>query len=81
MLVFVHGFGCSHEDWQAQRKALDDRHEVIACDLPGHGRTPGEVKDAGIVNFSRPGGGASGAAIGDHRPQHGLPCGVAGGDA
>jgi pimeloyl-ACP methyl ester carboxylesterase len=52
-LVFVHGFGCSHEDWEAQRKALEGRHEVIACDLPGHGRTPGEVKDAGIANFSR----------------------------
>lgn len=45
-LVFVHGFGCSHEDWEAQRKALETRHEVVACDLPGHGRTPGEVKDA-----------------------------------
>ena len=52
-LVFVHGFGCSHEDWEGQRKALEGRHEVVACDLPGHGRTPGEVKDAGIGNFSR----------------------------
>jgi pimeloyl-ACP methyl ester carboxylesterase len=52
-LVFVHGFGCSHEDWEAQRESLDDRHEVIACDLPGHGRTPGAVNDAGIANFGR----------------------------
>ncbi len=53
LLIFVHGFGCSHEDWEAQRKALDDRHEVIACDLPGHGLTRGEVTDAGIANFGR----------------------------
>ena len=51
-LVFVHGFGCSHEDWETQREALESRHEVVACDLPGHGRTPGELKDAGIANFS-----------------------------
>jgi len=39
-LVFVHGFGCAHEDWEAQRRMLEGRHEIIACDLPGHGRTP-----------------------------------------
>ncbi|HKY71762.1 MAG TPA: alpha/beta hydrolase [Nitrospira sp.] len=52
-LVFVHGFGCSHEDWEAQRKALEGRHEVIACDLPGHGRSPGSLKEARIANFGR----------------------------
>ena len=50
-LVFVHGFGCAHEDWDAQRRALEARHEVLACDLPGHGRTPGSLKDARIAHF------------------------------
>ena len=50
-LIFVHGFGCAHEDWDAQRRALEARHEVLACDLPGHGRTPGELKDARIAHF------------------------------
>ena len=52
-LVFVHGFGCAGEDWDAQRKALEGKHEVIACDLPGHGRTRATVKDARIEHFSR----------------------------
>ena len=52
-LVFVHGFGCAGEDWDAQRRALEARHQVITCDLPGHGRTPAEVKDARIEHFGR----------------------------
>jgi pimeloyl-ACP methyl ester carboxylesterase len=50
-LVFVHGFTCAHEDWEAQRRALEARHKVIACDLPGHGRTPGRVQDATIEHL------------------------------
>lgn len=52
-LLFVHGFGCAGEDWDAQRKALEGRHEVVACDLPGHGRTPATVKDARVEHFGR----------------------------
>lgn len=51
-LVFVHGFGCASEDWDAQRRALEGKHEIIACDLPGHGRTPAAVKDARIEHFA-----------------------------
>ena len=36
-LVFVHGFACTHEDWQAQAAFFQDRYRVLACDLPGHG--------------------------------------------
>ncbi len=36
-LVFVHGFACTHDDWQAQVAFFQSRHRVIACDLPGHG--------------------------------------------
>lgn len=52
-LVFVHGFGCASEDWDAQRRALETKHSVIACDLPGHGRTPASVQDARIEHFGR----------------------------
>lgn len=38
-LVFVHGFGCSAEDWQPQVERLADRFRCITLDLPGHGRS------------------------------------------
>ena len=38
-LVFVHGLGTSSSTWDACRALLDDRYEVIAIDLPGHGRS------------------------------------------
>jgi pimeloyl-ACP methyl ester carboxylesterase len=52
-LLFVHGYGCASEDWDAQRRALEAKHEVTACDLPGHGRTSAEVGDARIEHFGR----------------------------
>jgi pimeloyl-ACP methyl ester carboxylesterase len=39
-LVFVHGFGCAHDDWRAQVAELSGAHRCIAVDLPGHGATP-----------------------------------------
>lgn len=36
-LVFVHGFACSHDDWQPQVRFFRARHQVITCDLRGHG--------------------------------------------
>ncbi len=36
-LVFVHGFACTHDDWQAQVAFFQSQYRVIACDLPGHG--------------------------------------------
>jgi pimeloyl-ACP methyl ester carboxylesterase len=44
-LVFVHGFGCALEDWDAQFAALAGSRRCLALDLPGHGasaqpRTP-----------------------------------------
>jgi pimeloyl-ACP methyl ester carboxylesterase len=41
-LVFVHGFACAHEDWAPQVAAFGPRHQVVACDLRGHGASPGE---------------------------------------
>ena len=36
-LLFVHGFACALDDWDAQVKALSSRFRCVALDLPGHG--------------------------------------------
>jgi len=36
-LVFVHGFACALDDWDAQVGALSPRFRCVALDLPGHG--------------------------------------------
>ena len=50
-LVFVHGFACTHEDWQAQLVHFQRTHDVVACDLRGHGRTPGRPQECSIEHF------------------------------
>jgi len=50
-LVFVHGFACSQEDWLLQINALKGRFEIVACDLRGHGQTPGRPQECTIENF------------------------------
>jgi pimeloyl-ACP methyl ester carboxylesterase len=50
-LVFVHGFLCSHEDWRLQLKELKEKHEVVACDLRGHGKTPGRPQECSVEHF------------------------------
>jgi pimeloyl-ACP methyl ester carboxylesterase len=50
-LVFVHGFCCSHEDWGLQFDFFKKTHEVVACDLRGHGRTPGRPHEVSIEHF------------------------------
>jgi pimeloyl-ACP methyl ester carboxylesterase len=50
-LVFVHGFGCAHEDWQPQVEAFSPRHMTISCDLRGHGESPGEPESCSIETY------------------------------
>lgn len=50
-LVFVHGFACSHEDWQSQLDFFSRTHEVAACDLRGHGATPGRPHECSIEHY------------------------------
>lgn len=50
-LVFVHGFACSHEDWTFQLQGLQESHEVAACDLRGHGATPGRPHECSIEHY------------------------------
>ncbi|MSQ18743.1 MAG: alpha/beta hydrolase [Betaproteobacteria bacterium] len=50
-IVFVHGFTCDHTDWEAQLAAFAPKHRVIACDLRGHGKTPGTPETCSIDTF------------------------------
>jgi pimeloyl-ACP methyl ester carboxylesterase len=47
----VHGFLCTHEDWKLQLKELQQHHEVVACDLRGHGKTPGRPQECSIEHY------------------------------
>ena len=40
-IVFVHGFACTHSDWDAQVAHLASHRQTIAVDLRGHGASPG----------------------------------------
>ncbi len=44
-VVLVHPVGLDLTYWSLQIEALCDRFDVVAFDLPGHGRTPGEAAD------------------------------------
>src|SRR4051812_20961739 len=50
-LVFVHGFACTHEDWRHQLRRFERAHEVLACDLRGHGKTPGRPHECSIEHY------------------------------
>jgi pimeloyl-ACP methyl ester carboxylesterase len=50
-LVFVHGFACSLDDWRAQIEHFEKTNEVIACDLRGHGQTPGRPAECSIEHY------------------------------
>jgi pimeloyl-ACP methyl ester carboxylesterase len=49
--IFVHGFGCSHEDWSLQLDFFSKTNEVVGCDLRGHGQTPGRPHECSIEHF------------------------------
>ena len=50
-LVFVHGFACSHDDWQPQVDFFRTRQSVITCDLRGHGASDGAPEHCSIETF------------------------------
>lgn len=47
-MVFVHGFTCDHTDWAVQVAEFGTTQAVVACDLRGHGQTPGDPADCSI---------------------------------
>jgi pimeloyl-ACP methyl ester carboxylesterase len=50
-LVFVHGFAGGLEDWRAQLDHFTPRRTVVACDLRGHGATPGRAGECSIEHY------------------------------
>lgn len=40
-LVFIHGSGGSHADWERQITGLEGTFNIAALDMPGHGRSQG----------------------------------------
>ena len=50
-MLFVHGFACSHEDWHFQLEHFSKTNEVVACDLRGHGQTPGRPYECSIEHY------------------------------
>lgn len=50
-LVFIHGFGCDHTDWDNQVAHLSAHHQTIAVDLRGHGASPATAADCSIERY------------------------------
>ena len=50
-IAFVHGFACTHIDWQPQIDFFKATNAVVACDLRGHGDTPGGSNDCSIESY------------------------------
>lgn len=51
-LLFVHGYCRSHVDWDNQVDHFQSRHQVVACDLPGHGRSECGLGQVSIEDFA-----------------------------
>ena len=47
----MHGFACSLEDWRPQLAFFEKTHHVAACDLRGHGATPGRPQECSIEHY------------------------------
>ena len=50
-IVFVHGLGCAHDDWDAQIAHLSPRHRTVAVDLRGHGATIATADECTIERY------------------------------
>jgi pimeloyl-ACP methyl ester carboxylesterase len=50
-LVFVHGFGCAHTDWDPQVAHFSPRHQTVAVDLRGHGASPGSAAECSVERY------------------------------
>ncbi len=48
-LVFVHGFACTHDDWESQVAFFQSQYPVITLDLPGHGLSD-PPEDSGSID-------------------------------
>ena len=50
-MVFVHGFGCAHGDWNLQVAHFSPRLQTVAVDLPGHGDSAGTAESCSILQY------------------------------
>lgn len=50
-IVFVHGFACAMGDWDAQVAYFSPRHQTVAVDLRGHGKTDGTAAECSIERY------------------------------
>ena len=70
-LIFVHGFACALEDWDAQVRALSPKFRCAVLDLPGHGASAkpanGSIASmAAAVNQGKEGVGRGGKILVGH---------------
>jgi pimeloyl-ACP methyl ester carboxylesterase len=75
-LVFIHGVGGHGYFWQAQMEALSDRANMVALDLPGHGRSDGSGKES-IAEYAQ----AVSEFLADIGAPNPVPCGFSLGGA
>lgn len=52
-LLLVHGLGSSRRAWSLIGRQLEERREVIAIDLPGHGETPAGEDSGSFAGLAR----------------------------
>lgn len=53
-VVFLHGLGADHHQWNLNMPALEGRFRVLALDFPGHGKSDRVADyDYGIPRFTR----------------------------
>jgi pimeloyl-ACP methyl ester carboxylesterase len=50
-IVFVHGFACAHNDWDAQVTHLSPRHQTVAVDLRVHGASFGTPDKCSVERY------------------------------
>ena len=48
-LVLIHGFGGDLNNWMFNQPTLSEAHEVLALDLPGHGRSSKQIGAADMA--------------------------------
>jgi pimeloyl-ACP methyl ester carboxylesterase len=51
-LLFVHGYCRLHGNWDIQVDHFRSSHRVVACDLPGHGRSQCTLDQVSTEGFA-----------------------------
>jgi pimeloyl-ACP methyl ester carboxylesterase len=51
-LIFIHGSGSDHNVWSSQYSKLHKQFNILAINLPGHGRSSGSGEDE-VENYKR----------------------------